>query len=101
MLDAYSAVIVYSTGEETDPTVVNEPAYCVIGHNLLKWDATRLAERLRRDYDLPAHVVYHRNHHPESKAQDCDLCQVLFEEIVERASKVMGETRIVVAQEGK
>lgn len=101
MLDAFSAVIVYSDGSDADPTVVNEPAYVCIAHNLLKWDATRLAERLRRDYDLPAHVVYHRNHHTESKAQDCDLCQVLFEEIVERASKVMGETRIVVAQEGK
>jgi hypothetical protein len=85
MLDPYSAVIVYDSGQEGPE--LQEPAYCVIGHNLNGWDANRLADRLVKQYQLNAHVIRHRNHHPETNAQECEGCQLLFKEIIERASR--------------
>jgi hypothetical protein len=68
----------------------------VIAHNLLKWDGERLKDRLVRDYKLNAHIIYHRNYHDEIKAPECELCQMLFEDIVGNASsKAAGVAGVV------
>ena len=90
MLEPFASVVVIDMDERTDSgTVVapdlRQPSYCYIGHNLNRWDADRLAERLAKQYSLTPFVVYHRNRHEEAQAPECDVCQLLFEEIIERA----------------
>lgn len=90
MLEAYNSIVVYDSGMEGRSQ--DEPAYAVIAHNLTAYDARILSERLAKQFDLHAHTVKHRNYHSTSPAQDCDLCQLLFEEIVERAAKARRES---------
>jgi hypothetical protein len=85
MLEAYNSVIVYDSGMEG--LVHDEAAYCIMAHNLTAFDARTLSERLTKQFELNAHVVKHRNFHDGAQPQDCELCQLLFEEVIEVASK--------------
>lgn len=86
-MELYSAVFAYSDGTDgTDPTVFEEATYTPVGHNLLAIDARRLDERLQRQFSLDSHVINHRVYHNESKVSECDQCQLLIEEIIEKAS---------------
>jgi hypothetical protein len=58
-----------------------------VGHNLDRFDAERLRDRLAKQYDLSAHLVLHRNRHDaEPSAMECSICMLLMEEIVEKAA---------------
>jgi hypothetical protein len=83
----WAAVIVYSDGNE-DPTDPALPAFCSLAHNLYPYDARKLADRLTHQYELSAHVVMHQYFHDEKESSSCKACELLFSDVIERASKV-------------
>lgn len=81
MLDPFAAVVIYDENN-------GDAGYLCVAHNLSSWDAIRLAQRLDKQYELDVHVVLHRvEHEAGKKAPECEACMMLFEEIIERASK--------------
>jgi hypothetical protein len=90
MLDPYAAVVIFEEGN-------GQPAYCTVAHNLSQWDAERLAKRLVEQYDQDAHVVLHLVQHNDRDAIECEACMLLFEEIIERAVKLHGQSQTTLS----
>lgn len=64
----------------------NEGGYAVLAHNLLKYEADRLAKRCREQYELDAHVICHRVRHDGiGDAGQCEFCHGMMDDIIEDA----------------
>lgn len=86
---ALRMVVVYDDGLESDP------GYVLLAHNLARFDADKLAKRLRDQYDLDAHVVLHKVPH-QGLASECEACEMLMDDCLQRALEEAAEVGTVI-----
>lgn len=90
-MEALRAVVVYDDGAPIEGLPDGECGYAMLAHNLSKWDAERLAERLHKQYGYHAYVVAHTVYHDDEQrkgAPECNKCVLLMEGIVEAAQGI-------------
>ena len=85
MIDPYSLVAIYDDGLYADDTPPEDATYIIIAHNLIHFEAVRVAERLIKQFEMNAVVIRHINHHEETDATVCTHCISLLDSLIEVA----------------